>query len=1066
MQQDSVQPHVPAICKSNRRRRTPAALRPREAEGRCIIVRVRRGCPTMLSALLLPLLLSQLARGRAAAAHAQPQPQRHVAVGLEVEHATAPLSVDVALPRFSWRLSHPQRAQRQKSFRLVIKKAAPVGGGGAVGQVVWDSGVVASNKTHVLYPASADALPGDTDFSWSVIWSDVAGAPSKPANSTFSTALLGPHEWRGAEWISSRGNGSLNLHRAVLPELGEEPPLRARLYIGSPGFYKSTINGVQTDEHLLGPQSTFHVRALYDVWDVTTLLHGGCNTIGVALGNGWGANTHSSSRRKWDRQFIAMLSVTTANGTAFRFPTALTIAASDGAPRPPSLEFNAGSGPVTYDDIFDGEAYDGRVAAAVRGWDSCSPPVVVNQTWEPAIRPVYSPADSGAELSSHALHTVRLRDYSAATSTAGAIEQPLPGVFVFNFSQNMAGIVTLRVRGCLRGSVIRLRFGEILWEKNRTVHNQFPGGSRPGGMARMLSNYTCAGAPAGDEVYRTQFSSFGFQFVQVEGYPGVPSLDALTAHFIGPDFAPAAKFTSSSDVLNGIQSSIIASAEANWANDVPSDCPHRERRGYLGDGQSAMETVVTNFWSARGYIKWLRDFRDQQKYDNATLGQKYDPENPTQGFGHGRVGGVAPFAPAQETDTAWGIATWLVPEWITEYYEDERVIHQMYDCCAWYMNHWIAVANSTGGWFSYDKYSDFGNTNTPAPEYVTGKTQYFYVLALERTARFAEMVGNAADNRHYASLASAAKAVYMKQLYNASSGCFGNCTYVNQIFGLSMPGTLPPGGAEEVAAWANVLKAMGPNASNSANANRFGGGIVTLKLVYPLFQRFGEATLALRTLLHTDRSPSLGYMTTQDETGVRSSSTLHEAWSMASAYSGKWVGSFNHIMMASPGRWFFTLFAGIDREAPTLSSPARSWSRLRLEPPRDPQFWSELSSCSGAIDTPAGQVAVAWSWSAVGGLAVGVLYTLEANVPTNSHATMVLPTVAKSDCVTIRESGNLVWAKGQFVAGVAGITAGAAGADACSVEFMLGSGSYAFVVTAAVGLNEGGPLELPVVPTA
>jgi len=51
-----------------------------------------------------------------------------------------------------------------------------------------------------------------------------------------------------------------------------------------------------------------------------------------------------------------------------------------------------------------------------------------------------------------------------------------------------------------------------------------------------------------------------------------------------------------------------------------------------------------------------------------------------------------------------------------------------------------------------------------------------------------------------------------------------------------------------VAAWANVQKALGPNASNPANANRFGGGIVTLKLIYPLFQRFGEATLALRTV--------------------------------------------------------------------------------------------------------------------------------------------------------------------------------------------------------------------------
>ena len=374
--------------------------------------------------------------------------QRHVAVGLEVEHATAPLSVDVALPRFSWWLSHPQRDQRQTSYRVVVKTL------GAGGAVAWDSGTVASNVTHVVYPAAGAAgLPSDTDFSWSVVWTDAKGALSQPTSSTFSTALRGGPDWHGAEWVSSRGNGSLNLYRAVLPELGGEPPLRARLYIAGLGYYKSTINGVQTDQHLLGPQSTFHARALYDVWDVANLLHGGCNTLGVAVGNGWGASTHSHT--KWDRQFIAMLSITSANGTISHFPTAL--AAGDG-----SLYFSAGSGPVTYDDVFDGEAYDGRVAAATKGWDRCHPPALVTATWEAAVKPTASPANFGAELSAHTLQTIRLRDYSVAT--AGGVEQPLPGVFVFNFDQNMAGIATLRVRGgCARGSVIRLRFGETLW---------------------------------------------------------------------------------------------------------------------------------------------------------------------------------------------------------------------------------------------------------------------------------------------------------------------------------------------------------------------------------------------------------------------------------------------------------------------------------------------------------------------------------------------------------------------------------------------------------------------------
>ena len=182
----------------------------------------------------------------------------------------------------------------------------------------------------------------------------------------------------------------------------------------------------------------------------------------------------------------------------------------------------------------------------------------------------------------------------------------------------MAGQMTLKVSNCTEGTVIRLIFAEIVWGGNGTAHNQFPGSNRPGGMARMLANYTCAGS-SGVESYRTQFSSFGFQYAQVEGYPGVPTESALTAHFLRPNFAVAGTFSSSLPVLNKVQHLIVSSAAANWANDVPTDCPHRERRGYLGDGQHAIETVVSNFQAARGYVKWLRDYRDQQQYLNDTL---------------------------------------------------------------------------------------------------------------------------------------------------------------------------------------------------------------------------------------------------------------------------------------------------------------------------------------------------------------------------------------------------------------------------------------------------------------
>ena len=155
---------------------------------------------------------------------------------------------------------------------------------------------------------------------------------------------------------------------------------------------------------MLGPQSNFGMRALYDVWDVTALLQPGCNCLGVTVGHGWGSNTHVHENLRWDRQFIALLSITDASGRTTVYPSQATAASapprrapaapllSDGSTSRSSadaLRFTAAAGPVTYDDVFDGEAFDGRVATAMRGWDTCEFPA--GASWEQTSVPPDTP---------------------------------------------------------------------------------------------------------------------------------------------------------------------------------------------------------------------------------------------------------------------------------------------------------------------------------------------------------------------------------------------------------------------------------------------------------------------------------------------------------------------------------------------------------------------------------------------------------------------------------------------------------------------------------------------------
>ncbi len=85
----------------------------------------------------------------------------------------------------------------------------------------------------------------------------------------------------------------------------------------------------------------------------------------------------------------------------------------------------------------------------------------------------------------------------------------------------------------------------------------------------------------------------------------------------------------------------------NMHGGIASDCPHRERSGYTGDGQIACMTVLHNYDARNFYQKWIGDMLDAQ--------------NPETGY----VPNGAPWQPGCGGGPAWGAAICVMP-W--EYY--------------------------------------------------------------------------------------------------------------------------------------------------------------------------------------------------------------------------------------------------------------------------------------------------------------------------------------------------------------------------------------------------------------
>lgn len=112
----------------------------------------------------------------------------------------------------------------------------------------------------------------------------------------------------------------------------------------------------------------------------------------------------------------------------------------------------------------------------------------------------------------------------------------------------------------------------------------------------------------------------------------------MTAHFVHSAVrAPAGVcFNSSSATLNAIQRAALYASLSNLI-DVPSDCPQRERRGWLGDAQSSFEAAAVDSGLPALYSKWLRDITDTQRVVNASHGLNGSIADTSPWYGHGIV---------------------------------------------------------------------------------------------------------------------------------------------------------------------------------------------------------------------------------------------------------------------------------------------------------------------------------------------------------------------------------------------------------------------------------------------
>jgi len=870
-----------------------------------------------------------------------------VPLALRCEYATNPLGLDNPTPRLSWKLESASRAQAQTAYQILAASATQrlADGQGDF----WDSGKVLANQT-IGVPYRGQPLPSLQPAFWKVrVW-DNQGRPSgwsKPAR--WEMGLLSPQDWQ-AQWLN---DGKSNPEKDAdfyqedpAPLFRKEftlakPITRARLHVSGLGYYEASVNGQRVGDHVLDPGWTqYSERVLYSTYDVTDQVRPGANCLGITLGNGW---YNPLPLRMWGHlnlrehlpvgrpRFIAQLEVEFTDGTH-------AAVVSDAS-------WKVADGPIRFNSIYLGESYDAR--REVAGWNrvGCD-----DSSWRRAglaTEPI-------GRLHAQAQPPIRV---TKTLKTVG-LSEPKPGVFIFDFGQNFAGWVNLKL-SAPAGTKVMLRYGELLHPDGTlnpmtsvagqikgtrpTKEGQAESVGGPGAPAVAWQSDTYVAKGKGTESYTPRFTFHSFRFVELTGLPGKPARDALTGLRLNADVEPVGSFECSNDLFNRIQKMCDWTFLSGLFS-VQSDCPHRERFGYGGDLAATSEAFMMNYDMASFYAKVVRDWQDSARPD-------------------GRLTDTAPFVGIQYCGLAWAMAHPWLQRQLYQYYGDRQLIAEQYDTARRWLD--LEAGNYPNGIVKEGLSDHEGLAPAPAAAMVTP----LFAGSAKTVSELAAILDHKAESQRYERLSQRIQKAYLGKFLDPTNGQVGPGTQASQAFALYL-GLVPE---KQRAA---VLQFLLDDIRRRYDGH-LATGIFGTKFMLDVLSRAGEAELA-STMVSQKTYPGWGYML---ENGATS---LWEHWQASdNTYSQ------NHPMFGSVSEWFYHWLGGIQPAAEAVG-----FDQIVIRP----QVVKDLDWVRCSYNSVRGMIVCNWK-------RVGNRLILEAEIPANTKALVYLPA---SEPGQVKESGQPV----------------------------------------------------------
>ena len=753
---------------------------------------------------------------------------------------------DIQNPRLSWINCnrHVVKGAAQTAYRIQVAKDK------GFDNLVWDSGMELSDRSAFI-TYEGRPLESRTTYWWRVkVWDQDNKETGWSRPVSWHMGILTEDEWKG-QWIGApwQGNDSYDFTGekadAVVPaplirkEFTLTKPVKeARFYGTGLGYFELYLNGMRIGEDYFSPnQTNYDKRAkldtryisvtdpfeeylvMYLTYDLTDMVRKGGNAFGVILGNGfydmvehWPPMGYGSPR------FIGQIEVTYKDGSK-------EIIASDQSWK---IEKSA----IVSDQIYLGEHYDARLEH--EGWSEAG---YDDSAWAEA---ALKPAPCGRLVPQNGPADRIVERYEPVS-----IERLENGSFKVKFPVEVSGWVALKGIDAEEGQKIDIRY-----------LSESPGNGS--------NSYTAKGT--GNESYHARFTWFVFSEVEISGMDRLET-DQIEAHLVCSDVMTSGEFTTSNDLLNRINQIWQQSQLDNMHGAIASDCPHRERSPYTGDGQIACVTVMHNFDAQTFYNKWIRDIRGAQTAD-------------------GYVPNSAPWQPGCGGGVGWGAAMEIIPWEFHMHYGDMRVLEENFESMKRHVRWMLTWVDPETGLMHSKDPQQWKNLGDWLPPRELPRTELVHTFLLWNSADIAASTAKklGEDPSEFISIRNKAYDAFHEHMYDAETGSYGK--HGSNVLALKM------GVPEE--RHARVLAALRQNIVEVND--HLDTGIIGTRYLFEVLCDNGLVDLAYKIINQRD-FPSFGWWLEQGAT------TTWENWNGAD--------SRNHPMFGGGIGWFYRDLAGL-----------------------------------------------------------------------------------------------------------------------------------------------------------